>query len=100
MENKTYKIMAYTSQWVANRDINFNGRTTYIVSSGMTLKEARKLLLEMFNKDYECYCPNWGIAVNMRRKKVFSASPTFRDGTRAYEYDGRRYWIEEENELG
>ena len=50
-------------------------------------------------KDYECYCPNWGIAVNMRRKKVFSASPTFRDGTRSYEYDGRRYRIEEENEL-
>lgn len=50
---KTYKITANTSQYVANRDRKFNGRTEYTISSGLSLKEAKKQLLDMFNKDYE-----------------------------------------------
>lgn len=96
---KTYKIIAHTDGYTAARDARFNGKSEVVVASNLTLKEARERLLEMFNDDYECYCPNWGIAVNMRRNKVFGAATTFRDGTRAYEYDGRRYSIEiEENE--
>ena len=48
----------------------------------------------MYRDEY--YAANWGMAVILTKNRSFSASPTFRDGTRSFEYDGRRFHIEEE----
>lgn len=95
---KTYKIMAHTESYLAHRDPMFNGKCDVTLESGLTLKEAYKRLLELFNTMYrdEYYAANWGMAVILTKNRSFSASPTFRDGTRSFEYDGRRFHIEEE----
>jgi hypothetical protein len=96
---KTYKIMAHTESYIANRDSMFNGKCDVTLESGLTLKEAHKRLLDLFNTMYrdEYYAANWGMAVLLTRKRAFfGASPTFRDGTRSFEYDGRRFHIEED----
>lgn len=95
---KTYKIMAHTESYLAHRDPMFKGKCDVTLESGMTLKEAYKRLLELFNTMYrdEYYAANWGMAVILTKNRAFSASPTFRDGTRSFEYDGRRFHIEEE----
>jgi hypothetical protein len=97
-EEKKYQITGTTNGWIAQRDLKFNGKTRIIIEKELTLKEAYKKLLDMFNSDYEdkgWYAKNWGIAVNISKQK---ASPTCSDGTRMYEYDGRYYQIEEQEE--
>ncbi|WP_462341027.1 hypothetical protein [Phocaeicola plebeius] len=97
-EEKKYQITGTTNGWIAQRDLMFNGKTRIIIEKELTLKEAYKELLDMFNSDYEdkgWYAKNWGIAVNISKQK---ASPTCSDGTRMYEYDGRYYQIEEQEE--
>jgi hypothetical protein len=89
---KTYKITAKTNGYIANRDINFNGKTSKNMNEGLSLKDAQEKLLEYFNIDYEKFYSNWGL-VKMNHK--FSSS-SFNDGTRSYEYDSRYYRIEEE----
>lgn len=97
---KTYSIMAHTESYLANRDSMFNGKCYVTLESGLTLKEAHASLLNLFNRLYcdEYFAANWGMAVILTKKRAFSASPTFRDGTRSFEYDGRRFYIEEEGE--
>lgn len=87
----TYKIIGRTNPWIAQRDIRFNGCTCIAIEGGLTLKEAQAKLLAMLCKDYDTYFPHWGVAVNT---KGIEAYPTRKDGTRAYEYDSRRYYIE------
>lgn len=97
-EEKKYQITGTTNSWIAQRDLNFNGKTRITLEKDLTLKEAYNKLLDMFNNDYEdegWYAENWGIAVNISNRK---ASPTFSDGTRMYEYDSRYYKIEEQEE--
>lgn len=97
-EEKKYQITGTTNGWIAQRDLKFNGKTRIIIEKDLTLKESYKELLDMFNSDYEdkgWYAKNWGIAVNISKQK---ASPTCIDGTRMYEYDGRYYQIEEQEE--
>ena len=48
----TYRIIAKTNGYIANRDIQFNGRTEIIVERELALKEAYKMLLDMFNEKY------------------------------------------------
>lgn len=91
---KTYKIIGKTNGFIASRDIKFNGKTEIVIAQGLTLRKAQVKLLDMFNEDYEVYAENWRIAVMLTRNQCFSASPTYKDGTRSYEYDGRRYSIE------
>lgn len=91
---KIYKIVGRTNSYIANRDIKFNGKTEIVIAEGLKLKEAYEKLLDMFNEDYEVYAENWRVAVMLTRNQCFSASPTYKDGTRSYEYDGRRYSIE------
>lgn len=95
---KTYKIMAHTDSYLANRDSMFGGKCDVVLESGLTIEEAHKSLLDLFNRMYdgEYYADNWGMAVILTKERAFSASPTFRDGTRSFEYDGRRFFIEEE----
>ena len=91
---KTYKIIGQTNGYIAQRDIIFNGKTEIVIERGLTLKEAQKKLLDMFNEDYETYFRNWGLA---RCHYPFNTS-TFEDGTRSYDYDSRGYGIVEETE--
>ena len=95
---KTYKIIGKTNGYIASRDPQFNGNCVITIDSGMTLDEARAELLRMFNNDHDMNCSNWGMAVIMTRNRVYGANPTFKDGTRSYEYDSRTYIIEEEDE--
>ena len=98
---RTYKIVATTNGYIARRDIMFNGRTEVTLESGLTLKEARKILLEMFNGyfDWEYgYSPNWGIAVIKSAKRIEGATATYKDGTRSFGWDSRTFSIEEETE--
>lgn len=93
---KTYKIIGKTNGYIANRDAKFGGKTEIVIAKGLTLKNAQEQLLAMFNNDHDLNADNWGMAVILTRGKVFGAIPTFKDGTRSYEYDSRRYSIEEE----
>lgn len=92
---KTYKIIGATNKWIAQRDVRFNGKTTIEIVSGLSLKQARKFLLEYFCEDYGVYFPNWGVAMNSKigRDNVTRHS----DGTYSYWWDSRTYSIEEEN---
>lgn len=93
---KTYKITASTNGYIAKGDSMFNGCTEVTLSSKLTLKEAYTELLAIFNRKHDLSAPNWGIAVRLTRDLCFGAVPTFSDGTRAFEWDGRTFRIEEE----
>lgn len=96
---KTYRIIGRTNSWIAQRDATFKGRTTIEIETGLTLREAQKFLLDMYNKDYEDnrpYCQNWGLAVIQSNRYGVGAYNTC--GSRCYEYDSRVYSIEEDEE--
>lgn len=88
----TYKIIGHTNPYIAQRDIHFNGNTTITLATGLTLKEAQQKLLQLFNEDYGTYFSNWGL---VRCNHPWGTS-SYKDGTRAYEYDSRYYSIEKE----
>jgi hypothetical protein len=90
---KTYKIVEETNSYIAQRDIEFNGRTSIVIYEDLTLREAQKKLLDMFNEDYDTCYPNWGL---VRAHFPFNSS-TYSDGTHSYEFDSRRYGIVEED---
>lgn len=93
----TYKIIAKTNGYIANRDIMFNGKTEVLIEKDLSLKEAQKKLLDMFNEDYDTYFTNWGLV----RCHYPLNSSSFNDGTRGYEWDSRNFGIvkEEEDEI-
>lgn len=93
---KKFRIVGITEGWIAKRDTQFNGKTQIIVAGNLTLKEAQRKLLSMFNDCYELNCRNWGMAVIARRKRAEGAFKTRKDGTRCFEYDSRYFSIEEE----
>lgn len=94
---KTYKIIGRTNGWIAQRDAIFKGKTEIVIEDGLSLREAQKMLLSMYNKDYEserAYCSNWGLAVIQSNRLGVGAYNTC--GSRCYEYDSRVYTIEED----
>lgn len=93
---KKFRIVGITNGWIAARDSQFNGKTAIIVAGNLTLKEAQRKLLSMFNDCYELNCSNWGMAVIARRYRAEGAFKTRNDGTRCFEYDSRYFSIEEE----
>ena len=95
MEQK-FKIVGKTNGWIAERDSLFKGKTEIIIADNLTLKEAQRKLLSMFNDCYELGCSNWGMAVIATKSRDFCAYKTHDDGTRCFEYDGRTFSIEEE----
>lgn len=98
MERK-YKITAKTDTFIANRDIAFGGKTYITLEDNLTLKEARKKLLDMYNEKYadeRGYCENWELAVIQSRKYVHQANTV--GNSRWFEYDSRFYRIEEMEE--
>lgn len=96
---KTYSIVKETNPYLAQRD-GMGRQTKITLEKGLTLKEAQKELLRMFNYDCETNYPNWGLAVAIsgKRGEAGEAYKSHSDGTRAYEYDSRYYSIEEECE--
>lgn len=97
----TFKIIAQTNGYIANRDITFNGNTEVIIESGLSLKEAQSRLLAIYNEKYDGdrpYARNWGLAVIQSKPFVFGAVPTFKDGTRSFDWDSRSYSIEIEED--
>jgi len=71
--------------------------TSVELNTGLSLREAQKMLLSMYNKDYQDerpYCNNWGLAVIQSNRYGVGAYNTC--GSRCYEYDSRVYTIEED----
>lgn len=95
MEQK-FKIVGRTDGWIAERDTQFNGKTEIIVADNLTLKEAQRKLLSMFNECFELNCGNWGMAVIATKERAEGAYKTHEDGTRSFDYDSRTFSIEEE----
>ena len=93
---KTFKIIGRTNGWIAARDSQFKGKTEIVIADNLTLKEARRRLLSMFNECYELGCSNWGAAVMARKNRAEGAYKTHEDGTRSFDYDSRTFSIEEE----
>lgn len=97
----TFKIIAKTNSYIANRDITFNGKSEVIIESGLSLKEAQSKLLDLYNDKYDCERPfakNWGLAVIQSKPFLFGALPTYHDGTRSFDWDSRMYSIEIEED--
>ena len=95
---KTFKIIGRTNGWIAARDSQFNGKTEIVIADNLTLKEARRRLLSMFNECYELGCSNWGMAVIASKERAEGAYKTHEDGTRSFDYDSRSFSIEEEEQ--
>ena len=93
---KTFKIIGRTNGWIAARDSQFKGKTKIVVADNLTLKEAQRKLLSMFNECYELGCSNWGMAVIASKERAEGAYKTHDDGTRCFDYDSRTFSIEEE----
>ena len=88
---KTYRIVGRTNGWIANRDANFRGKCEVTFKESLTLREAQKELLRMYNYDYDTCWSNWGLAVIHSNGNAWSGD----DGIRRYEYDSRVYSIQE-----
>ena len=96
MEQK-FKIVGKTNGLIAERDTLFKGKTEIVIDDNLTLKEAQRRLLSMFNGYYELDCSNWGMAVMATKKRAEGADKTHEDGTRSFDYDSRTFSIEEED---
>ena len=88
----TYRIISKTDHYHAQR---YGRKCVEIEAEGMTLREAQKELLRMFNYDFDTYYANWGHAVLTSRRK-FDGAYSHSDGTRGYTNDIWKYEIEEE----
>lgn len=91
---RTYKIVGHTNPWIAQRDSKFNGRTDVVFEENLTLKQARKVLLDFLRHDFEKYFPNWGSVMHSNIGKNYCCH--YPDGTYSYSYDSRTYGIEKE----
>ena len=90
----TYRIIGKTNPWIAQRDSAFNGKCEVIFEKGLSLQEAKSILLSWFNHDYDLACPNMGSAMNSKEGR--DHMNRMQDGTYCYDWDSRSYWIEEE----
>jgi hypothetical protein len=79
----TYRIIAKTNPFIANRDVRiFNGKTQVVLHTGLSLKTAQAKLTEMGEEDYDG-----------------EFDLLFHDANgMSYEYDSRYFIIEEEIE--
>lgn len=97
-----YRIVVETNGWIANRDPMFKPyQTKAVIEDGLTWKEAKVMLLDLFNAKFEWqvgYASNWGMAVIKTKKFADGANKTHRDGTRSFSWDSRVFSIEEMEE--
>lgn len=97
MKTKMYFIEGETNPYIAQRDMNFNGKTRIIIESGLTLKEAQEKLLEMYNDDYDYeqpYRSSWREA----RRWDKNHTCNYGGGLFGYEFDSRYYRLKEHTE--
>lgn len=97
---KTYKITISTNGYQASRNARYSWtydshrNATAIIRGGLTLKEAQKLLTEIWNDVFEnergLYLKNWGLI----RANFPGETATHPDGTRSFDNDGYYYRIE------
>lgn len=87
---KKYKIIRKTYSRIASRDAQFNGKTEITISKGLTLQEAQKQLLQLFNRDYKKDFKQWS------QVKYYDPYKTTRplNGRRSYVFDSRYTSIE------
>lgn len=90
-----YSIIKRTNGHIASRSAIFKGRTELVLYSNLTLREAQKTLVELYNKEYDTCHTTWG---TIRRSNPFLTA-TFTDGTRSYEYDSKFTHIVPDNEI-
>lgn len=88
----TYRIISKTDLYHARR---YGRKCIEVEAEGLTLREAQKELLHMFNYDFDTYFSNWGHAILFTRLKCDSAY-SLSDGIRGYHNDIWKYEIEEE----
>ncbi len=90
-----YYIKATTNRFIAQRKPEFNNSCNIIIANNLTLKEANKKLLELWNKsfaDERGYATNWSVAV--RKSKKYPTDSIYSGKFRAFEDDGVKYSIE------
>lgn len=91
---KTYKIIGKTNPWIAQRDSLFKGKCEITIHNGLTIESAKFILLAFFNADYDTHFGSWA---NLMRSNTGKAYAThYSDGTYSYDYDSRKFIIEEE----
>lgn len=93
-----YRIVGRTDGYHARTSPELGNRCEAVLEDGLSLGDARRILLDMYNRKYEDerpYAPNWGMAVLNGRRRVCGATATFSDGTRMFSYDVYSYSIEE-----
>ena len=99
---KTYKITGNTNGYIASRNIEFNGKTTIEIATGLSIEDAIKELNAIFQ---ECYGYSHDECVESYNEETDEMTfcldnrwTDYSDGTASFEYDSRYYRIEEEEE--
>lgn len=77
-----YRIYGSTNTYIANTDPRFSGSTKIVIAEDLTLDEAKKQLLEIYEN------------MNLNEDEW----PLYDDNTR-FEYDSRYFGIEEQEEI-
>lgn len=93
-----YKIIGTTNGYIAARDTMFREKTEIVISTELTLKQAYKELLDIYNNLFDRDVTNWGIAVILSRGHN-GAVRTHSDGTRELNYDSRTFKIIDDGNL-
>ena len=94
---KKYRVVGKTNSYIAQRDIQFNGKTEVVFEDNLAKREAQLKVMEFFRMDYAdelggmwMYSNNWGLfRINDNR------TWTDADGCYGYEYDSRYISMEE-----
>lgn len=90
-----WQIICKTDPYHAARYPGFSRGSVRIYEQNLDYADACRILLDMFNRDFEVSAPNWGLAVHMfRNRAIEGAEETYSDGSRSYTYDVFRYSIE------
>lgn len=89
-----FAIICKTDLYHASRHAGFDRhKGVRIEETGLTLREAHRLLLEKFCNLTETWYPNWGLAVARTGDRFDRANATDADGLRSFSYDVYNYSI-------
>lgn len=92
--SEEFAIICKTDPYHASRHAGFDRHTgVRIEETGLTLREAHRLLLEKFCTLTETWYPNWGLAVARTGDRFDHANATDADGLRSFCYDVFEYSI-------
>ena len=92
--SERFAIICKTDLYHASRHSGFDRHTgVRIEETGLTLREAHRLLLDKFCNLTETWYPNWGLAVARTGDRLDHANATDADGLRSFSYDVYNYSI-------